>query len=91
MTESKKEYESDKVLVDVIARRYKILNYLRFDKGDDKIPQNYDCKNDDKNKHKYIATAIEACLGAMYMDENISWEDIVKIVEEWKCIIDSSK
>lgn len=85
LTECKKNYESDEILVKVIAERYQILDYLRFDKNDKNIPKNY---NYQKEKHKYIATAIEACLGAMYIDKKVSWLDIIEIVKEWKRIID---
>ena len=98
LTEIKQKYESDEVLVNVIARYYDILKYLRFDETDGMMPKDYDYedKNEDKkskrkpNKHKYIATAIEACLGAMDMDEKISWKDIIKIVKEWKKLIDGN-
>ena len=85
LTEEKKRYESDRVLVEVIAKKYKILNYLAFDEEDNKMPKDYYYKNDG---YKYIATAIEACLGAMYMDSAVSWNDIIEIVTEWKRIID---
>ena len=91
LTEEKKKYESDEVLVTKIAKHYDILKCLLFDEKDEKIPQDYNYqreKKNDKNPHKYIATAIEACLGAMYMDKAISWDDIIEIVKEWKKIID---
>lgn len=88
LTEEKKKYESDEVLVSVIGKRYDILTLLRFDKDDAKMPKDYDYKD---NKHKYIATAIEACLGAMYMDESVCWQDIIEIIKEWKCLIDGSR
>ena len=86
LTEEKKKYESDEILVKVIAKHYDILSLLRFDKQDKNIPQNYDYKDD---KHKYIATAIEACLGAMYLDKSVSWRDIVSVVKNWKNMIDT--
>jgi len=87
LTESKKNYESDAVLVKVIAKHYDILQYLHFDKADKNMPQQYDYQ---KDKHKYIATAVEACLGAIYMDKNVSWKDIIEIVKAWKNLIDGS-
>ena len=87
LTKEKEKYESDKVLVEVIAKKYKILNYLAYDETDDKKPKDYEYQGD---IHKYIATAIEACLGAMYMDTAVSWNDIIEIVTEWKRIIDDS-
>ena len=47
------------------------------------------CWKDDK--HKYIATAIEACLGAMYMNKEISWKNILTIVKTWKEMIDNQE
>ena len=88
LTEEKKKYERDEILVKVIAKHYDILSLLRFDKQDKKIPQNYDYNND---KHKYIATAIEACLGAMCMNKEISWENILTIVKKWKEMIDNQE
>ena len=88
LTEEKEEYESDKILVKVIAKHYDILSLLRFDKQDKNIPQNYDYKDD---KHKYIATAIEACLGAMYMDKEVSWRNILTVVKKWKEMIDDQE
>lgn len=92
MTEGKKEYESDEVLVKVIAKHYNFLKYLCFDEKDEKKPKDYNYqKKKGKNPHKYIATALEACLGAMYMDKNVTWEDIIEIVNDWKNIIDDSR
>ena len=88
LTEEKKKYESDKVLVEYIAKRYDLLKYLCFDEKDEKKPKDYHYQD---KKHKYIATAIEACLGAMYMDKTVSWDDIKQIVREWKNFIDSSR
>ena len=88
LTEEKKKYESDEILVKVIAKHYDILSLLRFDKQDKNIPQNYDYKDD---KHKYIATAIEACLGAMSMNKDISWGNILTTVKKWKELIDNQE
>lgn len=41
LTEWKKQYESDEVLIKFIARHYDILNFLNFDSGDTKKPQDY--------------------------------------------------
>ena len=93
LTEEKKKYESDEVLVKYIAKHYNILRFLRFDKKDDQKPQdyNYNPKKKNNNPHKYIATAIEACLGAMYMEKAVLWKAIIEIVKEWKKIIDASR
>ena len=102
LTEEKKKYESDEVLVKYIAKRYDILQFLKFDKEDKEKPKDYEYTNhrndrkgrkdrNNRNPYKYIATAIEACLGAMYMDKNVSWGDIIEIVEGWKNLINSSR
>lgn len=86
LTEEKKKYESDEVLVNKIAKYYNIIDKIRYDKKDTNIPKDYEYDS----KHKYIATAIEACIGAIYLDEN-SFESIEKIVKAWKKYIDESK
>ena len=89
LTEEKKKYETDEVLVKIIAKHYNILQYLQFDKADKNKPQDYNYQND---KYKYIATAIEACLGAMYIEKNtVLWDDIIEIIKEWKNLIDGSR
>ena len=91
LTEAKKKYETDCVLVEVIAKHYDILCKLKFDKADINIPQNYDYENEDNkknNKHKYIATAIEACLGAIWTETRYDFQKIRTIVEGWIKLID---
>ena len=90
LTEWKKQYESDEVLVKFIARHYDILNFLNFDNSDTKKPQDY--KYEDKNakrRYKYIATAMEACIAAVYIENGES--EVVEIVKQWIKLIDESK
>ncbi len=93
LTEWKKQYESDEVLVKFIARHYDILNFLNFDSSDTKKPQDY--KYEDKNakrRYKYIATAMEACIAAIYIEGNETGEnEVLKIVKKWIQWIDESK
>ena len=93
LTEWKKQYESDEVLVKFIARHYDILNFLNFDSGDTKKPQDY--KYEDKNakrRYKYIATAMEACIAAIYIESNENGEnEVIEIVKQWIKLIDESK
>ena len=84
LTEKKKAYESDRVLVEIIGKHYNILERLKFDREDDRKPQDYNYKDD---KHKYIATAIEACLGAIWIAE-YDFKKIRGIVEVWVNLID---
>lgn len=88
LTEKKKEYESDKVLVNIIAEHYKILDYLQFDKEDKNIPKDYNYESKKgRNPHKYIATAVEACLGAIFIEDK-DIEKICEIVRYWIKLID---
>ena len=94
ITEEKKKYESDEVLVKVIAKYYKFLEYIRFDKTDENILQNYDYKKPSKkgkdSPHKYIATAVEALIAALYLDNNEDFSVVVEIAKHWKELIDSA-
>ena len=48
LTEWKKQYESDEVLVRVVAKHYNLLNFLEFDRDDKKKPNDY--KYNDENE-----------------------------------------
>lgn len=95
LTEWKKQYESDEVLVRVVAKHYNLLNFLRYDeKGNEKPeeqkPQDYDHKGqNDKDRHKYIATAMEACIAAVYIENGEN--EVIDIVKQWIQWIDESK
>ena len=88
ITVEKQKYESDKILVEVIARHYKLIDEIKFDRSNDKIPQDYDYKDDNR---KYIATAVEALLAAYYLDCDKNFESVFAVVSEWKKLIDESK
>lgn len=95
LTIEKAKYESDVSLVRV-AEHYELLKYLNFNKSNREIPQDYDCRRLDPSftqskkervrhhnrRRKYIATAIEAVLGAIYKDHRDPGE-IVEIVRGW--------
>ena len=101
LTIEKSKYESDVALIRV-AKHYDLLQYLEFDRSSTQIPQDYRCKRIDPSfsqskrmhirkfnrKRKYIATAIEAVLGAIYKEYR-DFGQIVKIVENWKHIIEA--
>jgi dsRNA-specific ribonuclease len=92
LSKEKQTYESDESLVKYIAKDYDLLKYLQFDKNDKEIPKDYnyeESKNNNPHKYKYIATAIEACLGAIYLEEKRKLSKIRKIVKKWMEIIDS--
>lgn len=109
LTEEKKKYESDEFFVTVIAKHYKLLNYILTDSSDEMIVRDYDYepkdnpevkenpeeKNDSKEKkdpkksnarnpHKYIATAVEAMIGAIYIEEGKKLRPIIELLREWK-------
>ena len=70
-TEAKAQLESDRVLVEVIGKHYKILNHLQYDYDDKKLPKDYEyrsAKGKNKNPHKYIATCVEAMIATVYLD-----------------------
>lgn len=95
ITEEKKKYESDEVLVKVIAKYYELLEYIHFDKTDENILQNYDYKEPSKrgkdSPHKYIATAVEALIAAIYLDNNEEFSVVFDIAKYWKTLIDNSE
>ena len=94
ITVEKKKYESDKVLVEIIAQHYELLEYIRFDENDNNIPQDYHYRESSKkgkdSPSKYIATAVEALIAAIYLDNNEDFSLVVKIAEHWKTLIDDS-
>ena len=90
LTEWKKQYESDEVLVKFIARHYDILNSLNFDRDDTKKPHDYDYQGKNaKRRYKYLATAMEACIAAVYLENGEN--EVIEIVKQWIQWIDESK
>lgn len=91
----KEKHESDEVLVQVIAKHYNLLDFLKYDKEgngkpEEQKPRNYKHKGqNDKDRHKYIATAMEACVAAVYIENGES--EVVEIVKQWIKLIDESK
>ena len=93
ISEKKKYYETDEFLVSVIAKHYNLLNKLDYDST--KKPNDYNyikCgkTSTGKNKkshndHKFIATAVEAMIGAIYLiNKNGNWfDEISTILKEW--------
>ena len=103
LTIEKAKYESDVTLVR-IAKHYDLIRYLDFDRTDRMIPQDYNCrklepsfgqsKKERVRKHnrqrKYIATAVEAVLGAMYKDHRDIGE-IIEVVRGWIALLDAER
>lgn len=83
----KEKHESDEVLVRVIAKHYNLLNFLRYDekgngKPEEQKPQDYDHKGqNDKDRHKYLATAMEASIAAVYLENGEN--EVIEIVKQW--------
>ena len=95
LSQWKEKHESDEVLVRVIAKHYNLLNFLRYDekgngKPEEQKPQDYDHKGqNDKDRHKYLATAMEACIAAVYLENGEN--EVIEIVKQWIQWIDESK
>ena len=86
----KSEYESDKYLVEKVAEHYKLLKYMNYDDEDAKIVKDYNYIIPPKTKggnkkdspHKYIATADEAMIGAIYKNTK-DLNAITQLLKEW--------
>lgn len=90
-SKDKQKLESDEFFVTVIAKHYELLNYILTDRSDKRIVKDYDYnkknepkKSNARNPHKYIATAVEAMIGAIYMEEGKKLRPIVELLKEWK-------
>ncbi|MCL2688156.1 MAG: ribonuclease III domain-containing protein [Methanobrevibacter sp.] len=75
ITSEKQKYESNKKLVEIIGKRYKFLDIMYYDKNDKnrKKYENYNVSaKDGENEEgwKYIADAVEAVFGAIYIINN---------------------
>lgn len=80
LTETKKDYETDKFLIETVAKHYGLLDYMNFDRSNDKILQRYEAFENENTK--YIATTVEAVLGAIYQ-QNKDFQEICELVEGW--------
>ena len=91
LTIEKAEVESDEYLVNVIARHYNMLDYIHTDTGDKNIKRDYDFikpkktagGNRKNSPHKYIATAVEAMIGAIYK-ETKDLGPIIELLDSWR-------
>ena len=90
ITVKNQEYVSDKIFVNVIAKEYELLKHLNYDKDDSRIPSNYEYRreNGKDSPHKYIATAVEALLAAIYLDNKKDLKVLFSVVRKWKELID---
>ncbi len=87
----KERYETDEVLVCIVGRHYHILKYLDYNDPNHVFPKRYSWKphgtNSEDARHKHIATAVEALLGAVYRLEGL--DSARKVVERWVELVDS--
>lgn len=85
------KYVTDERFVSIIARHYDLLKYINFDYKDVNIVKDYDYKKPNKtsgnNKkdslHKYIATAVEAMVAAIYLNIDEKLDLIVELMKSW--------
>ncbi len=85
LTEERAHYESDKYLVKYVAGHYNLLKHIIKDKKDPNLPNDYNYENnasENKNRHKYIATAVEATIGAIYRVEP-DLESLKSLLKSW--------
>ncbi len=91
LTEEKKKYESDEALV-YLASKDDLLEHLHFDK--ERKVKDYEYKsteNSNINSHKYIATAMEAMICAIFLIHDNNIEHIYPIVQEWMKMVDEKE
>lgn len=87
----KSKYESDKYLVEKVAEHYKLLDYMNYDDKDPLIVSDYNYIDPPKTSgghrkpspHKYIATAVEAMIGAIYK-ETKNMNAIIELLDNWR-------
>ena len=95
ISKDKQTYESDESLVTKVAEYYHILDLLRYDKDDVTKGVGYNWieteeqkKKKKDNPQKYLATAMEALMGAYYLDRDRHMGLIIELAKEWMQIID---
>lgn len=88
LTIDKSKVESDKFLVDVIARHYSLIEYIHKNSHDSNLPNDYNYENyqsENHNRTKYIATCVEAMIGAIYKEIN-DLKPIIELLDSWRKI-----
>ena len=89
ITTKKVEYESDEVLVKSVASHYNLIGYIDFDKDNLNIPKDYKYTKEKADSYKYIATAVEAMIGAIYK-ETKDLNGIIILLDSWRKLISNS-
>ena len=84
LSKKREEYESDKFLVSVVANHYELLNHIKTDENDQNMKRDYlyDGRKKNNNPRKYIATAAEAVIGAIYKETG-NLNKVITIIEGW--------
>ena len=85
ITVEKQKIESDKYLVDVVAKHYDLIPKIYKDDDDNlAIDYKYDkYKSKNRNRSKYIATAVEAMIAAIYIITN-ELDPIIELLDSWR-------
>lgn len=81
------KYLKDEVFIETIAKQYSLLEYLLMDDTDCRISKEYIYFFKKPKKTKYIATAIEAMIAAIYLETN-DLSVVKEIIMNWISIID---
>lgn len=88
LSKEKEKYVGDRVWVTKIASHYDLLNYIKKD-NNEKLPNDYNYdkhQSENHNSTKYIATCVEAIIGAIYKETN-NLNDIKALVKDWMKLI----
>lgn len=80
LSKEKEKFETDKFLIETVAKHYRLLDYINFDRDNKQIPQRYEMYENENTK--YIAITVEAILGAIYQ-QNKDFNEICELVESW--------
>ena len=85
LTIGKSKVESDNYLVSVVVSHYDLIKHIDRDTADSKMPNDYKYNNHEgknHNPHKYIATAVEAMVGAIYKGTK-DLNFIIELLKSW--------
>ena len=80
LSEHIKPYLTDQYLIETVAKHYHLLDSILFDRDNPSIPKRYVFYKNDRTK--YIATTVEAILGAIYL-EGRDMDAILALVKSW--------
>ncbi len=82
LTNDKAKVESDRYLVTVVAKHYDLIQHIHKDSEDKNLPNDYEYDNHQSGNHKYIATCVEAVIGAIYKETN-DLKRIIHLLKSW--------